>query len=135
MHDQAAGLRQWAQTNRRTLMLLGSEQEAVLAHMALERWHRQGQRWVGDPTRWRVQAVDKYHSDLAQSRWGIWLGSDLDAFRRAFNTLSVLRDSGGPTQVLALHAGLPREGLLNNLHEAAQRYLAMRLLLINEPPL
>ena len=132
MHDQAAGLRQWAQTNRRTLMLLGSEQEAVLAHKALERWHRQGQRWVGDPTRWRVQAVDKYQRDHAQSRWGIWVGSDLDAFRRAFNILSVLRDSGGPTQVLALHTGLPREGLLNNLHEAAQRYLAMRLLLINE---
>ena len=132
MHDQAAGLRQWAQLNHRTLMLLGTAQEAVLAQETLERWHRQGQRWVGDPARWRVQPVDKYHSDPAQSRWGIWLGSDLDGFRRAFNTLSVLRDSGGPTQVLALHAGLPREGLLNNLHEAAQRYLAMRLLLINE---
>lgn len=135
MHDQAAGLRQWALLNHRTLMLLGSAQEAVLAHQALERWHRQGQRWVGDPARWCVQAVDNYQPDPAQSRWGIWLGSDLDGFRRAFKTLSVLRDRGGPTQVLALHAGLPREGLLNNLHEAAQRYLAMRLLLINEPPL
>lgn len=131
MHDQAAGLRQWAQTNRRTLMLLGSEQEAVLAHKALERWHRQGQRWVGDPTRWRVQAVDKHQLEHAQSRWGIWVDSDLDAFRRAFNHLSSLR--AGPTQVLALHAGLPQAGLLNNLREAAQRYLAMRLLLIGEP--
>lgn len=123
-------MRQWAQLNRRTLMLLGSEQEAVLAHQALERWHRQGQRWVGDPGRWRVQAVDNYQRDVAQSRWGIWVGSDLDAFRRAFSHLSSLRD--GPTQVLALHAGLPQAGLLNNLREAAQRYLAIRLLLVNE---
>ena len=133
MHDQAAGLRQWAQLNHRTLMLLGTAQEAALAQETLERWHRQGQRWVGDPARWRVQAVDKYHHDVAQSRWGIWVDADLGAFRRAFSNLSALRDSGGPAQVLALHAGLPQAGLLNNLREATQRYLAMRLLLIDEP--
>ena len=132
MHDQAAGLRQWAQLNQRTLLLFGSAPEALLAQQALERWHRQGQRWVGDPARWRVRAVDKYHPDLAQSRWGIWVGSDLGAFERAFNTLSLLHDYGGPGQVLALHSGLPQEGLLSNLREAAQRYLGMRLLLINE---
>lgn len=134
MHDQAAGLRQWAsqRVTQHTLLLLGSEREAVLAQGALERWHRKGQRWVGDPTHWRVQPVDKYQHDVAQSRWGIWVDADLGAFRRAFSNLSALRDSGGPAQVLALHAGLPQAGLLNNLREAAQRYLAMRLLLINE---
>lgn len=136
MHDQAAGLRQWARQREadRTLILFGAAKEAVQAHQALERWHRQGQRWIGDPARWHVQTVDKTHRNLAQSRWGVWVGSDLGAFRRTFNTLSALRDSGGPTQVLALHAGLPQEGLLNNLRDAAQRYLGMRLLLINEPP-
>lgn len=132
MHDQAAGLRQWAQRNQRTLLLFGAAPEAALAQQTLERWHRQGQRWVGDPARWRVQAVDKFQHDLAQSRCGVWIDNDLDAFRRTFKRLSALRDSGGPTQVLALHTGLPQAGLLSNLREAAQRYLGIQLLLITE---
>ncbi len=112
-------------------MLFGSAKEAALAEQTLARWHRQGQRWVGDPARWQVRAVDNYRSDLPE-RWGVWIDSDLDAFRRTFTTLRRLREQGGPVQVLALHAGFAQQGLLNNLREAVQRYLGVRLLLITE---
>ncbi|WP_411391746.1 hypothetical protein [Pseudomonas sp. MPB23] len=115
----------------RTLILFGSAKEAALSHQTLARWHRQGQRWVGDPARWRVQAVDNYQHDLP-ARWAVWVDDDLDAFSRTFNTLSRLREQGGPAQVLAMHIGFSRKGLLDNLREAAQRYLGMRLLLIDE---
>lgn len=136
MHDQAAGLRHWASQRPlpvvdRTLMLFGAAQAAIQAHNTLERWHRQGHRWVGDPARWRVQAVDNYHRDLPE-RWGVWVDSDLGAFRRTFDTLSQLREQNGPRQVLALHSGFSQHDLLNNLREAAQRYLGTRLLLIDE---
>ena len=136
MHDQAAGLRHWASQRPlpvvdRTLMLFGAAQAAIQAHNTLERWHRQGHRWVGDPACWRVQAVDNYHRDLPE-RWGVWVDSDLGAFRRTFDTLSQLREQNGPRQVLALHSGFSQHGLLNNLREAAQRYLGTRLLLIDE---
>lgn len=131
MHDQAAGLRQWAQRNQRTLILFGTQQNAAAAHQALERWHHQGHRWIGDPTQWRVRVVDNFQHDMTE-RWGTWIDNDLGAFRRTFNALSRLREQGGPTQVLALHAGFSQVGLLNNLREAAQRYLGIRLLLIDE---
>ncbi|WET09768.1 hypothetical protein P3S72_25335 [Pseudomonas sp. D3] len=136
MHDQATGLRHWARQQQapvvdRTLMLFGSAQATVQAHKTLERWHCQGHRWVGDPARWRVQAVDNYHRDLPE-RWSVWVDSDLGAFCRTFSALSLLREQGGPAQVLALHTGFSQQGLLNNLREAAQRYLGMRLLVIDE---
>jgi hypothetical protein len=136
MHDQASGLRHWARQQQapvvdRTLMLFGAAQATVQAHKTLERWHCQGLRWVGDPARWRVQAVDNYHRDLPE-RWSVWVDSDLGAFRRTFSALSLLREQGGPAQVLALHTGFSQQGLLNNLREATQRYLGMRLLVIDE---
>lgn len=112
-------------------MLFGPAHAAALAHKTLERWHHQGQRWVGDPAHWRVQPVDNYQHDLCE-RWAVWVDSDLDAFRRTFNTLSRLREQGGPVKVLAMHAGFAQQGLLNNLREAALRYLGVRLLLIAE---
>lgn len=75
--------------------------------------------------------MDNYHRDLPE-RWGVWVDSDLGAFRRTFDTLSQLREQNGPRQVLALHSGFSQHGLLNNLREAAQRYLGTRLLLIDE---
>lgn len=118
----------------RTLMLFGGAQACAQAHHTLARWHRQGHRWVGDPGRWHIEAVDNYHRaphDLPE-RWAVWIDPDLDAFSRTFNTLSRLREHGGPAHVLAMHTGFSRQGLLNNLREAAQRYLGMRLLLIDE---
>ncbi|HEY0287219.1 MAG TPA: hypothetical protein VGC62_09455 [Pseudomonas sp.] len=154
--DQAAGLRRWAEQNKahptatahevaplsppapdRTLILFGPTQAAGPAHKTLERWHQQGHQWIGHPARWRMLPVDNNHRDLQtltrqQPRWGLWIDSDLDAFRRAFQTLRQLSEQGGPDHVLALHAGFPRQGLLNNLREAAHRYLGVRLLLIDE---
>ena len=154
--DQAAGLRRWAEKHKanpnatahqaaplsspapdRTLILFGPTQAAGPAHETLERWHRQGHQWIGHPARWRLLLVDNKHRNLQaltrqQPRWGLWIDSDLDAFRRAFQTLCQLSEQGGPDHVLALHAGFPRQGLLNNLREAAHRYLGVRLLLIDE---
>lgn len=154
--DQAAGLRRWAEQNKahhsavvhevaplpppapdRTLILFGPAQAASQAYKTLERWHQQGHQWIGHPARWRVLPVDNNHRDLQaltrqQPRWGLWIDSDLEAFRRAFQTLCQLSEQGGPDHVLALHAGFSRQGLLNNLREAAHRYLGIRLLLIHE---
>lgn len=145
--DQAAGLRRWARQQQahaapppvaeRTLVLFGGAAAPGQVRHTLERWHRQGQRWVGDPARWQVLPVDKHHRDLhplmhQQPRWGVWIDSDLDAFARTFQTLRLLAELGGPGQVLALHGGFPPQGLLNNLRAAAQQYLGMRLLLIDE---
>lgn len=151
--DQAAGLRRWAEQNKaqhsaavqevepsapdRTLILFGSAQKAGQAHQTLERWHQQGHQWIGHPNRWRVLPVENSRLDLhaltlQQPRWGVWIDSDLEAFRRAFRNLRQLSEQGGPDHVLALHPGFSRQGLLGNLRDAAQHYLGIRLLLINE---
>ncbi|WP_335944071.1 hypothetical protein [Pseudomonas sp. G166] len=154
--DQAAGLRRWARQNQahlattvpgverltpsmpdRTLILFGSAQMTVQVYQTLERWHQLGHPWIGHPNRWHVLPVPNTRQDLRalahrQPRWGLWIDSDLDAFRRTFQTLRQLSEQGGPGQVLALHRGFSRQGLLGNLQHAAQRYLGIRLLLIDE---
>ncbi|WP_064106794.1 hypothetical protein [Pseudomonas fluorescens] len=154
--DQAAGLRRWARQNQaaptatvreverlsptppdRTLMLFGSAQMAGQVYQTLERWHHQGHPWVGHPNRWHVLPVCNSRQDLQalaqrQPCWGLWVDSDLDAFRRTFQTLRQLGEQGGPNQVLALHPGFSRQGLLGNLQDAARRYLGIRLLLVDE---
>jgi len=136
MHDQAAGLRHWASQRPlpvvdRTLMLFGAAQAAVQAHNTLERWHRQGHRWVATP---RAGAFRLWITITATCPNAGACGSTatVGAFRRTFDTLSQLREQNGPRQVLALHSGFSQHGLLNNLREAAQRYLGTRLLLIDE---
>ncbi|ALQ01316.1 hypothetical protein [Pseudomonas brassicacearum] len=151
--DQAAGLRRWAEQNKaphtaivheaepaipdRTLIVFGTARMTSQVHLTLERWHQQGHRWIGHPNHWRVLPVENSRRDLRvltlqQPRWGLWIDSDLDAFGQAFQRLRQLSEQGGPDHVLALHPGFPRQGLLCNLQEAAQRYLGIRLLLIHE---
>ena len=154
--DQAAGLRQWAGTQcapdaprahaaeasppPRTLVVVGlpgtSPDQARRVMTLLEHWAAQGQRWVSDPARWRVVplAITSPHLPVLmtqQSRWALWVGSDPDAFRRAFAVLSRLHERQGPRRLLAVHAPeLPRRGLLNNLRQAAWRCLGIDLLVM-----
>ncbi|MFJ4144123.1 hypothetical protein [Pseudomonas sp. NPDC089734] len=147
--DQAAGLRRWAEQNRthhpvetptptprpdRTLMLYGSAHLAGQARQTLERWHRQGHKWIGHPDRWHVQPVDKLSDkNLQHLRWGLWIKNDPDAFRQTFRTLRQFSEHKGPNCLLALHEGFAsQDGLLNNLREAARHYLGIRLLVVDE---
>lgn len=152
--DQAAGLRLWAEQNRadqisarakpasdpeRTLMLFGSHQPSGQAHKTLTRWHQQGQRWIGDPERWRVVSVDDVNQNLTalarqQPRWGLWIGDGPDASRHALQDLRHLHERGGPLNLLVLHSGQSRPDQLNHLRDVAWRYLGIRLLLIDEHP-
>jgi len=156
--DQAAGLRQWAGTQQgpdspraqprastagappRTLVVVGlpgtSPDLARRVMTLLEHWAAEGQRWVSDPAQWRVVplAISSPHLPALltqQSRWALWVGSDPDAFRRAFAVLRQLHERQGPRRLLAVHAPeLPRQGLLNNLQQAAWRYQGIDLLVM-----
>ncbi|QFU00084.1 hypothetical protein FIU83_00330 [Halomonas sp. THAF5a] len=154
--DQAAGLRQWAGSQRapdaprthaapagappRTLVVVGlpgtTPDQARRVTALLEHWAAQGQRWVSDPARWRVVplAVTSPHLPALldqQPRWALWIGSDPDAFRRAFAVLRRLHARQGPRRLLAVHAPeLPRRGLLNNLRQAAWQCLGIDLLVM-----
>ncbi|SDK94146.1 hypothetical protein SAMN05661010_00565 [Modicisalibacter muralis] len=154
--DQAAGLRRWAETQpepstgtadsrpaSRVLMVLGlpdgAQADVKPVSRALERWHAQGQRWVGDPVAWRVVALDTHSPHLAvlttqQPRWALWVGDDLDGFRRAYLTLRRVSQQGGPSRLLLVHPPLPsRAGLLDNLQQAAAQFLGVDLLVIGMP--
>jgi hypothetical protein len=156
--DQAAGLRRWAEAQpaslpestaennhspSRVLMTVGlpdgAHGDASLVERALERWREQGQRWVGDPASWRVVALDSHSPHLAvlaaqQSRWALWVGDDLDGFRRAYLTLKRINQQGGPSRLLLVHPPLPsRVGLLDNLQQAAAQFLGIELLVIGMP--
>ena len=105
----------------------------------LARWAANGHRWVGAPTRWKVVPLEADSPHLAvlasqQSRWGLWVGDDEDAFRRAWRQLRTLREHGGPSRLLLLHDGIPSgAGLLDNLRQAALGYLQVDLLVLAEP--
>ena len=154
--DQAAGLRRWAEMQRhapeqpvsvhretRVLVTLGLPGGAAAdvspVDEALAHWHAQGQRWVGDPTTWRIVPLSlnsPHFSTLAsrQSRWALWVDDDLDAFRRGYATLKRLVQQGGPRRLLLVHPPLPsRAGLLDNLQQAAARFLGVQLLVIVPP--
>lgn len=154
--DQAAGLRQWAGTQQarsprhekdvgaaracQTLVVVGlpgvspSQTQRVLA--LLDHWAAQGRRWVGSSAQWRIAPVEIAHPQLPmlirqQSRWALWVGNDPDAFRRAFRQLSQLKERNGPRRLLAVHSpDIPREGLLDNLQQAAWSCLGIELLVM-----
>lgn len=150
--DQAAGLRRWAEAQpsastettassaARILVTLGLPQGArsdtAPVIQALERWHDQGQRWVGDPSAWRVVAIETESPHLPvlatqQSRWALWVDNDPDGFRRAYRTLKRLAQHNGPQRLLLVHPPLPsRTGLLDNLQQAAASFLGIQLLII-----
>lgn len=165
--DQAAGLRRWAEQFGRaeappepapepapvpaqaeapplTLLVVGlpgpRRGQSVRVQACLARWLANGHRWVGDPARWKVVALeaDSPHLDVLasqQSRWALWVEDDADGFRRSFRTLRVLRERGGPQRLLVLHGGIASHaGLLRNLRQAAAAYLDIELLLLPEQP-
>ncbi|MCK2097103.1 hypothetical protein [Thauera aromatica] len=120
-----------------TLMVLGlGESRSGHAAEVLEAWARAGQRWVGDPARWRIVAVDAASPQLVplcaqQPRWALWVEGEGDAFRRAYRVLRQLAAAGGPRRLLALHPpGWPRRGLLANLQQVAASCLDIELVVL-----
>lgn len=163
--DQAAGLRRWAEqfgggsaepadvpvvapapaaAEPVTLMVLGlrgpAREHSARVRGCLARWQANGHRWVGEPSRWKVVALEADSPHLAvlaaqQSRWALWIDDDADSFRRSYRLLRQLREQVGPLRLLALHDGIASHaGLLRNLREAAAAYLDMGLLLLPEQP-
>ena len=163
--DQAAGLRRWAEQFAAvqpaaevevveavpapaeppvTLLVVGVPGAAAArprrVQGVLARWAANGHRWVGAPTRWKVVPLDpdSPHLDVLasqQSRWALWVDSDLDSFRRAYLTLRRLAEADGPQRLLVLHPGIAsHRGLLGNLQQAAAGFLGIELLLLAEQP-
>lgn len=143
-HEEPVYQQPAAPTVRHTLMILGlpdsSAEQTHRAWQALERWHLNGHRWVGNPYEWRVIAIEADSPHLSilagqQSRWALWVDTDLDSFRRAYLVLRELAASGGPNRLLVLHPGIPtHRGLLSNLQQAAAGFLGIELLLFPEYP-
>ncbi|MDW5375666.1 hypothetical protein R6258_01925 [Halomonas sp. HP20-15] len=163
--DQAAGLRRWAQAElgdqaepgdattspaaeartaaSRVLMVVGlaGGENAVVqpVHDALQRWHAQGQRWVGAPEAWRLVpiSVESPHLSILlsqQAHWALWVGDDGDGFRRAYRTLKRLAQRGGPKRLLLVHPPFAsRAGLLSNLQQAAAEFLGFELWIVPQP--
>lgn len=161
MTDQAASLRAWAAkqdrpqttqdsvasasaaSTKRTVMVLDntptSGAKATENYTKVfTRWADQGRKWVGSEGQWQFVQVGPDHPELEniaqQSRyWAIWIDSDLDGFRRAYNCLKALAATGQVKQVLALHEPmLSRRGLLSNLQQVAQNYFDLQLLVFSD---
>lgn len=120
-----------------TLMVLGLPTGQLERAVATFRyWAELGRRWVGDPSRWRMVAVDVASPHLPllvtqQPRWALWVDSDVEAFRRAWRLLVKLAERPGPRQLLAVHPpGMTRHGLLDNLRQAAWAYLGIDLVVL-----
>ena len=117
--------------------LSGSRSQQISKVKArLAQWSTLGRSWAGDPDDWDIHVVMAAAPDIAKlrdeySRWALWVNSDASAFAEMFRTLRVLHEQGGPRRLLALHEPhLPRQGLLDNLREAADYYLKMELLVL-----
>lgn len=117
--------------------LSGSRAQQVSKVKArLGQWASLGRHWAGDPDDWDIHVVMAEAPDLAKfrdeySRWALWVNSDAGAFADMYRTLRILHEQGGPRRLLALHEPhLPRQGLLDNLREAADYYLKMELLVL-----
>lgn len=102
----------------------------------LGQWSALGRQWAGDPQDWKIQVVMADTPSLAtlakaHARWALWVSSDADAFASMYRVLRQVREHGGPRRLLALHEPhLPRQGLLENLRDAAAHYLDIELLLL-----
>ncbi|WP_240454159.1 hypothetical protein [Halomonas sp. NO4] len=124
----------------RTLMVLGlpgnSERQARKVTALLNAWAEEGRQWVGDPDRWRVVPLSASSSHLPvlaaeQSRWGLWVDSDEEAFRRAYRVLKQVAERGGPQRLLAVHPpDVGPKGLLDNLQRVAASYFGIELLVL-----
>lgn len=126
---------------RKTLMVVGmpdtSTRQRYRVQQVLRDWHVAGQRWIGDPDVWRIVVLgaDNPHLPILaeqQSRWALWVEGDLDGFRRAYRVLKCLAAGCGPRRLLAIHPGfVSRDGLLNNLQQAADEFCGIELLVLN----
>ncbi|RUR41365.1 hypothetical protein [Vreelandella populi] len=102
----------------------------------LVQWSELGRTWAGSPDDWDIHLVNVAGPDLARlsaqhTRWALWINSDAQAFSQMYRVLREARENGGPQRLLALHEPhLSRQGLLNNLRDAAAHYLATDLLLL-----
>lgn len=102
----------------------------------LGQWSALGRQWAGDPQDWKIQVVMADTLSLAtlakeHARWALWVSSDADAFATMYRVLRQVKENGGPKRLLALHEPhLPRQGLLENLRDAAGHYLDIELLLL-----
>ena len=102
----------------------------------LGQWSALGRQWAGDPQDWQIQVVMADTPSLAMlakehARWALWVTSDADGFASMYRVLRKVREHGGPRRLLALHEPhLPRQGLLENLRDAAAYYLDIELLLL-----
>lgn len=151
--DQAAGLRRWAEAMApapgpvhetppsRVLLTLGlpegADSDVAPVMRALCRWQAQGQSWVGDPSAWRVVALDVESPHLSalasqQKRWALWVDDDAEGFRRAYRTLKGLaRHPAAPRRLLMVHPPLlSGAGLLGNLRDAASHFFDIQLVMI-----
>ncbi|MDI5987263.1 hypothetical protein QLQ85_20960 [Halomonas sp. M4R5S39] len=123
-----------------TLMVLGlpdgSPRQARRVGALLDHWAGQGRRWVGDPSAWKVVPIEATSAHLPllasqQSRWALWVEGDAEAFRRAWRVLMRLAERPGPRRLLAMHPpGISRQGLLDNLQQAAMAYLGIELVVL-----
>ncbi|KPQ18788.1 MULTISPECIES: hypothetical protein [unclassified Halomonas] len=180
-HDQAAGLRKWADLQRQQrgdeappeatesprpmayrspvvpsaaammppvgppvpktpLMVIGLPNAGPVqvrkVSARLGQWAALGRAWAKDPADWDIRIVMPDAPELARlsqdhRRWALWIHSDADAFGRMYHVLKQLSQHNGPQRLLALHEpNLPRQGLLENLQQAAKNYLGIELLLL-----
>lgn len=102
----------------------------------LTHWHDGGRRWVGRPERWRLVPVSVADAHLPllveqQSHWALWVESDAEAFRRAWRLLLTLAEGPCPRRLLVVHPpGITRQGLLDNLRQAAAHYFGIELVVL-----
>lgn len=126
--------------NTVTLMVLGlpgtGERQARKVTELFEAWAEEGRDWIGDPANWRVVPLDPSSPHLPvlaaeQSRWALWVGSDEEAFRRAYRVLKQVAERGGPQRLLAVHPpDVGPKGLLDNLRRVAANYFGIELLVL-----
>lgn len=152
--DQAATLRKWAlnqvqQTQvllatsalvKKQLVVIGLPRDVCDAgervYDRMHRWARRGHAWVGYQDDWNVIAVSAGDSRFGiyaseEKRWALWIDTDTDAFRRAYQLLKLVQENGGPKRILALHdPGLDPKGLLSNLRQAATDFCGIELIFL-----
>ncbi|ATH76937.1 hypothetical protein PZ78_12180 [Vreelandella venusta] len=123
----------------RTLVIVGLSSAGAL-HVdkvkgRLAQWASLGRQWAGDPQEWDVKVASPEAGSMAalahHPHWALWVSSDAEAFASMYRALRQMREQGGPRRLLALHEPhLPRQGLLDNLRDAAAHYLQIELLLL-----
>lgn len=102
----------------------------------LGQWAALGRAWAKDPADWDIHIVMPDAPELAtlsqtHRRWALWVNSDAEAFGRMYHVVKQLSQHNGPQRLLALHEPhLPRQGLLENLRQAADHYFGIELLLL-----